>query len=438
MAHGFATVPHAPAFRLSNATLPAALVDAEGLPAAGDGLVRANLHVGAGRIEAIVPPGEGAAGLPAIDLDRGMAWPGFVDAHTHLDKGHIWPRAANPDGSFMGALTTVMADRETNWSAADVTARMDFGLRCAYAHGTVAIRTHIDSRIGQTGVSFPVFAAMREKWAGKVALQASPLFGIELALDEAHMADVVANVSAHGSGILGAVTYGVPQLKDGLALLFRTAAARGWDLDFHVDETLDPGATSLRLIAETALAHAFEGRILVGHCCSLSVHAEDEAARTMDLVARAGIAVVSLPMCNMYLQSRAAGVTPRRRGVTLLHEMKARGVTVMVASDNTRDPFYAYGDLDLLEVYREATRIAHFDHPVADWPGAVTSAPAAALGIDRGRIRVGEAADLVLFRARNWTELLSRPQSDRTVLRHGKAIDTTLPDYRELDAVVGA
>ena len=39
----------------------------------------------------------------------------------------------------------------------------------------------------------------------------------------------------------------------------------------------------------------------------------------------------------------------------------------MVASDNTRDPFYAYGDLDMLEVYREATRILHFDHSDRPW-----------------------------------------------------------------------
>ena len=109
----------------------------------------------------------------------------------------------------------------------------------------------------------------------------------------------------------------------------------------------------------------------------------------------------------------------------------------MVASDNTRDPFYAYGDLDLVEVYREATRIAHLDHPVGDWPRAVTSAPAKALGLDKGMLKVGAPADLVLLRARSWTEFLSRPQMDRTVLRAGKAIDTTLPDYRELDEVLG-
>ena len=40
-----------------------------------------------------------------------MVLPCFTDMHTHLDKGHIWPRAANPDGTFMGALTTVAGDR---------------------------------------------------------------------------------------------------------------------------------------------------------------------------------------------------------------------------------------------------------------------------------------------------------------------------------------
>ena len=44
-----------------------------------------------------------------------------------------------------------------------------------------------------------------------------------------------------------------------------------------------------------------------------------------------------------------------------------------------------------------------------------------------------EPADLVLFRGRFYSELLTRPQTDRIVLRNGEAIDTTLPDYRELD-----
>jgi cytosine deaminase len=142
-------------------------------------------------------------------------------------------------------------------------------------------------------------------------------------------------------------------------------------------------------------------------------------------------------MCNLYLQDRAAAHTPRWRGVTLVHEFRAAGVPVAFGSDNTRDPFYAYGDLDCLEVFREGARILHFDHPQAaawDWARTVTTTPAEVGGFAyKGRIAIGQPADLVLFRARTWTELLARPQSDRTVLRGGSPIDRTLPDYRELD-----
>src|SRR5260370_16798136 len=81
-------------------------------------------------------------------------------------------------------------------------------------------------------------------------------------------------------------------------------------------------------------------------------------------------------MCNLYLQGREPGRTPRWRGVTLLHEMKTRGIPVAVASDNCRDPFHGYGDHDMLEVFRQATRIAHLHRPHGDWPRPVpTPAP---------------------------------------------------------------
>ena len=160
--------------------------------------------------------------------------------------------------------------------------------------------------------------------------------------------------------------------------------------------------------------------------------------RVIDRVGEAGFAVVSLPMCNMYLQDRSAGCTPRWRGVAPVHELDAAGVPVMVASDNTRDPFYAYGDLDMLEVFREATRILHFDHSDRPWMRLLGAAPADAMNLDRhGRIAAGWPADLVLTRARTLGELVSRPQSDRVVVVAGRTIDTAPPDYRELDYLYG-
>jgi cytosine deaminase len=423
-------IPGAPRYALTNVRVPTCLAPGADLAPDADGLASTTILVEDGRIAGI--SGAAAAGTPAVDLDAGLVLPAFVDMHTHLDKGHIWPRVPNPDGTFFGALDAVALDRERNWTAEDVARRMDFALRCAFAHGTAAIRTHLDSIGKQIPISWEVFSAMRERWAGRVELQAAALFSIEQVEDPVHLAAVRRAVVDAG-GVLGCVTYGVDTLDRGLDTLFRIAGDEGLDLDFHVDETLDPTARSLHSIADAALRHRFSGKITAGHCCSLALQSEDEAKRTIDRVAEAGIAVVSLPMCNMYLQDRAPGRTPRRRGVTLLHELKAAGVEVVLASDNTRDPFHAYGDLDMLEVFREATRVAHLDHPVDDWPCAISSTPASVMGVDAGRLRAGAEADLVLFRARSWTELLSRPQSDRVVLRAGRAIETALPDYRELD-----
>jgi cytosine deaminase len=425
-------IPNSQSYCLTNARLHSSLTP--GLQAATDhdGFILADMTVADGRIAAIEP--HSSAGEPdAIDLAGRIVLPCFVDCHTHIDKGHIWPRKPNPDGTFLGALEAADADRTARWSPDDLARRMDFSLRCAYAHGTRALRTHIDSIPPQEDTSWPVFEEMREKWRGRMDLQASCLFGIER-VDHTEWYDGLVRRVAAARGVLGAVTYMAPDLDALLDIMFAAAARHGLDLDFHADETDAVEAVSLKKIAEAALRHRFEGNILVGHCCSLARQPADEVLHTLDKAAKAGLAVVSLSLCNLYLQDRRTdGTTPRWRGVTLLHEMKARGIPVCVASDNTRDPFYAYGDLDMLEVYRAATRIAHLDHPVADWPRAVTATPAGIMRVDAGTLGPGKPADFVVFKGRSWTELLSRPESDRIVVRDGRAIDTALPDYAELD-----
>jgi cytosine deaminase len=390
-----------------------------------------DIRIEDGVIASVAPAGPGHEG---VDLHGGLVWPGFVDLHTHLDKGHIWPRAANPDGTFAGAFATVKADREANWSAADIERRFEFGLRCAYAHGTVAIRTHLDSAAPQHRISWPLFAELRARWAGRIALQGVALIPLVALDDRAYAEELAALVAATG-GIMGGALLPLPDLAERIGFLVELAMRHGLDLDLHVDESLDDGAHSLPILAEAALARGYGGRIVVGHCCSLTTQPAADVAHALDLVARAGIGVVSLPMCNMYLQDRTPGRTPRRRGVTLLHEMAARGIPVAVASDNCRDPFYQYGDHDMVEVFREAVRIAHLDHPHGTWHRAVTSTPAELMGLPPGVVAQGAPADLVLFRARSLPELLCRPQSDRAVLRQGRPIDTALPDYRELDGV---
>lgn len=412
------TVPEGPV-RLTNATVPACLLGQRG------DLTRTDLTLSCGQIVADAP------GAATVDLKGAMILPAFIDMHTHLDKGQIWGRSPNPDGSFLGALAAAGADRERHWSSDDLRRRMDFSLRSAFAHGTRAIRTHLDSIPPQDAISWPLFSEMRAEWAGRIDLQAASLAGCDMVLDPA-FSTLADRVAAH-RGTLGLFTFPMPDMTARLRHFFQLAADRGLHTDFHADETMDPGVNTLAQIAEAALATGFNGRIVAGHCCSLSTMPEAEALRTLDLCAKAGIGIVSLPMCNLYLQDRHSGRTPRNRGITLVHEARARGIPVAFASDNTRDPFYAYGDLDMVEVLREATRIAHLDHSSTDWVQSVLTTPAMLCGFPEPSLASGAPADLVIFRARTWTELFSRPQSDRTVLRGGRAIDRTLPDYAELD-----
>jgi cytosine/creatinine deaminase len=440
-------IPSTSQYRLSNARVPTAML---ARPIAGatlddDGCTLLDLLVAGGSIEAILPAGAGAANaFPAVDLNGSLVWPGLVDMHTHLDKGHIVDRTKNPDGSFTGARLATMADRGKFWTQEDVRRRMEFGLRCAYAHGVAAIRTHIDSYEGQSEISWKVFRDVREAWRGKIALQAVSICPIDLLQGDpgAELADLV----ARSNGVLGGVTRAFNEdhtenmagLDALLDRLFALAAERSLDIDLHVDETGDPEAASLIHVADAATRNKFKGKVVCGHCCSLSVQPEPLVRKTLQRCADAGIAIVSLPIVNMYLQDRAVARTPRWRGVTLIHEMRAAGIEVVIAGDNCRDPFHAYGDHDMVDTFRQAVRIAHLDHPFGGVARMIGPAPAGIMGVSPlGTIAAGAPARLILFNARTLNELVCRPQADRVVIKDGKRLDAELPDYATLAEELG-
>ena len=113
--------------------------------------------------------------------------------------------------------------------------------------------------------------------------------------------------------------------------------------------------------------------------------------------------------------------------------MRRRGIVVAAAGDNCRDCFYAYGDHDMVDTFRQAVRILHFDHPLADAPVLVGPAPAAIARLaDHGRLQQGAPARLVLFNARTLNEVVSRPHADRIVIDGGRRSSARAPDYSEM------
>jgi cytosine/creatinine deaminase len=439
--------PATPRYWLADARVPVCLLGPNtgfAMSADAEGVVAADVLIDDGKLVRIERPDRDRRDGTRVDLGGRQVWPMLIDIHTHLDKGHSVERSPNSDGSFHNARLGAAADRR-HWTVADVRRRMDFGLRCAYTHGVSAIRSHIDTYNETIDRNWQVLREMREEWRGRIDLQAVSLCPIDLLTDD--YGDRLAATVAASQGILGGVTrasignHGAPlgNIDTLLDRLFALAKRHDLDVDLHVDETHDPAAATLPFVARAAIRHGYRGRVVCGHCCSLANQPNDEVDRTLDLVAEAAIAIVTLPTVNMYLQDRQSGRTPRWRGVTVVQEMRARGIRVAAAGDNCRDSFYAYGDHDMVDTFRQAVRILHLDHPLDGAPALVASGPAA-IGkfSDHGTMAAGQPARLVVFNARTLNEIVSRPHSDRVVIDRGKRLLARVPDYAELWAEAGA
>lgn len=431
--------------RVPVACLPAAL--SAGLDAQArrfEPWVECDLSIEGRTITAVTKSGAAAPrdGATVTDLGGSLVFPGLVDAHTHLDKTHTWHRAPNPTGEFWDAIDVLGRDSAL-WTADDVRTRAAFGLRQAWAHGTVAIRTHLDAGSARGEVSHEVIASLREEWADRLTVQTVSMCNLA-ELPATGATRVLQVATAHGASALGGFPQPNPDLARQLDWLFAAARDAGLGVDLHVDESGLAHAECLRATAEAVLRNQFPHPVACGHCCSLAVQDPERAASTIGLIKAAGLTVIALPMCNLYLQHRGRSPsdpqgerglrrTPLWRGVTLIHELIDAGVPVAAASDNVRDAFHAWGDYDLLEVLSQSIRIAHLDTRLDCAPALVSSTPASALGLtDTGRVGPGARADLIVTSAVTFNELLARPAAPRRLI-HGESFrEVTLPSLSEL------
>ena len=373
-------------------------------------------------------------GATVVDLGGALVFPGFVDAHVHLDKAHTWVRAPNRSGTFNEAIDALGRDKD-HWTADDLRRRAAFALRCAWEHGTRLIRTHVDTWLPGGEAGHEVMQELREAWRGRIELQTVPLTLIS-SLTGAGGEALIDLAIRHGACALGGFSRMEPDLPEQLDRLLALARDRQVGVDLHVDENGDPREEVLRAVAEAVLRNQFELPVVCGHCCSLAVQEPARQRSTIELVREAGVRVIALPLCNLYLQDRRGAAFPRTphwRGLTLVQDLMAAGVPVACASDNVRDAFFAFGDLDATEVYLEAVRLAHLDERLPESIGVVTSAAADLIGRpDLGRITPGLPAHLVVFPARSFSEFLSRPGSRRRLVDGEVIRESRPPGYDEL------
>ncbi|MDF1727082.1 MAG: amidohydrolase family protein [Sulfitobacter sp.] len=364
-----------------------------------------------------------AIGLRSTDATgpaQGLLVPPLTEPHVHLDKCHTIGRIGAHAGTLMAAIEAQSRDKQ-HWNEADIRARAGRGLAELLQTGVGTLRTHLDWPSGEAAnqppIGWHVLKELAEGRADRTRMEISPLVSVT---DHARqgLSEHIAGMIKDSPAALGCFVYQQEDRVAGIRNAFLAAEKYGLPLDFHVDEGLDTGLDGLALIAETALELKHQGPVLCGHACSLMNLTGPDLSRRIDLIARAGLAVVALPSTNLYLQGRAQG-TPDRRGITRLPELRAAGVTVALGTDNVRDAFCPLNRHDPRLTLMLGLMGLHLDPPVGDHLPLITTGARAALGLTPGYVEETALTDLRLYPVQGTADLIADAPLPRPLLLRG-------------------
>ena len=372
-----------------------------------------HIDVERGRIAALLPA---EADVPArddvLDVAGALLLPPLVDGHIHLDKTLLGlPWIANQSA---GNRVADRIEAERRVRAARTVPEAETGsnlVRQVMASGTLHMRSHVDID-NQLGLgNLHEVLKIRERFQGVVTIQivAFPQSGILRSPGTAELLDAAI---AEGADLVGGLDpVGIDGDLDGhLDAIFTIAGRRDVGVDIHLHDGGEGGITQLLAIAARATTAGLQGRTTVSHAFALGSVDADTAARTADVLAKAGIAIMSHG-------PGGAPIPP----LSLLHR---HGVRVFGGSDNIRDAWSPFGNGDMLE---RATMIAYranfrHDHELQFAFDMVTGAAARVLGIEHYGIAIGAAADFVAVDASSVAEAVATRPRRKLVIKGGKIV----------------
>jgi cytosine deaminase len=389
-----------------------------------------DVHVDGGQVTSVGSAG-GAAADDRVEARGGLLLPTFIDTHIHLDKVMTRPLLEGNDGTLDGAITSTQEAKRA-YTLDAVRRRAREVIRSSVLTGTTRLRSHVDvDTIGGLVPLRGVLAAARDcAYIAEVTTVAFPQEGI---LRDPGTADLLVEAMRAGADVVGGMPHwerSEDDQREHVRICFDIAESFDADVDMHVDETDDGSVRTLAMVADETLRRGWQGRVTAGHVCSLAAADDAYAADVIARCREAEITVVANPMTNLVLQGRGdRGLV--RRGTTRIGELLTAGVNVAFGQDCVCDGFTPFGRGDMLEVGLMSAHVAQLTSPdqLEVVLAAITTTPARAwrLGPAYGARR-GVRADLQLFAASTWPEVLRRQDPPTHVWHSGRLVARTSID----------
>jgi cytosine deaminase len=357
-----------------------------------------------------------------LDVSGYVILPAGVEPHAHLDKALLGERVSNPSGDLKGAIAATRSAYPT-LTPADVGERARRSLRMAVRRGYTAVRTHVNCEAGIGVEAVRVLIEVRDEVRSTIDLQVFAMAGFPITgADGARNWRFLEEALDAGADGVG----GAPALDDNptgaVVRLVRIAAQHGLKVDLHLDETLDPTSLTVRTFAREVADHGLAGRAVASHCVSLGQLDVERAREIAAELADAGVAVVTLPQTNLYLQGRD-DETRVPRGLTAVGVLREAGVTVCAGGDNWRDSFNPVSRIDPLETASLLVATAHLTAQEAY--DAVSTSARKAAGFAPGLLAVGSECDVLAVKGADLSDVVADASDDRIVIRRGRVVART-------------
>jgi cytosine/adenosine deaminase-related metal-dependent hydrolase len=303
-----------------------------------------DLRVRDGHFTAIGPGLTASPDATVIDGGGRLLFPGFVDAHAHMDKSLIglpWYR------NEVGPSLLDKIENERNLRSTQGIDSFQQSSRLArrmIAAGTTHVRTFVDIDTEWKLAGFEGVSRMREDFRDALDVQivAFPQSGM---LVRPGTLDLMEEALRSGAEVVGGLD---PSTIDRdparhLDVIFELAEKHDADVDIHLHEPGDLGAFSVELIAERIRVLGWQGRVVISHALCLGGIEESYLSRLIELLVEQEITIMS---------HGPSGLRP----VPSVKRLYDAGVRMCTGNDGIRD---AWGPLNMPDMLLRAFLISY-------------------------------------------------------------------------------